>query len=200
MKRNKKEYLKEYYKKNKERLKKDYEDNKDKILASRKEYYSKNKDKIRKDNKKYYDNNIEKVLLNKKKYRSKNKQIISQEKNNYKKERLKKDPVYKLKCNIKCLIRNSIFLKGFKKNSKTAEILGCTIGQFKEYLESQFKSWMNWNNYGKYNGELNYGWDIDHIIPSSSASTENEVIQLNHYTNLQPLCSKINRDIKKNKY
>jgi hypothetical protein len=50
-----------------------------------------------------------------------------------------------------------------------------------------------------YNKELNYGWDIDHIIPVSSATSEEEVIKLNHYTNLQPLCSKINRNIKKDK-
>jgi len=35
------------------------------------------------------------------------------------------------------------------------------------------------------------------IIPVSSAKTEEELLLLNHYTNLQPLCSKINRDIKK---
>jgi hypothetical protein len=55
---------------------------------------------------------------------------------------------------------------------------------------------MNWDNYGLYNGESNYGWDIDHIIPSSSAITEEELIKLNHFTNLQPLCSYINRKIK----
>jgi hypothetical protein len=56
---------------------------------------------------------------------------------------------------------------------------------------------MTWDNYGLYNGELNYGWDIDHIKPVSSAKTISELIGLNHYTNLQPLCSKVNRDIKK---
>ena len=52
-------------------------------------------------------------------------------------------------------------------------------------------------NYGMYNGELNYGWDIDHIIPTSSAKDEDSIIKLNHFKNLQPLCSKINRDIKR---
>ena len=58
---------------------------------------------------------------------------------------------------------------------------------------------LNWENYGKYNGEFQYGWDLDHIIPLSTALTENEVYKLNHYSNLQPLCSKVNRDIKKDK-
>jgi hypothetical protein len=55
---------------------------------------------------------------------------------------------------------------------------------------------MNWENRGLYNGELNYGWDVDHITPISSAKTEEDVVRLNHYTNLQPLCSYINRAIK----
>ncbi len=37
------------------------------------------------------------------------------------------------------------------------------------------------------------------IIPISSPKTEEDIIALNHYTNLQPLCSKINRHIKKGK-
>lgn len=68
------------------------------------------------------------------------------------------------------------------------------------YLESKFKCWMNFDNYGLYNGQLNYGWDLDHILPISSANDENEVKKLFHYTNFQPLCSKINRDIKKDIY
>jgi hypothetical protein len=59
---------------------------------------------------------------------------------------------------------------------------------------------MFWENYGLYNGELNYGWDVDHIIPLSSSESEEGIIKLNHYTNLQPLCSKVNRDIKKDSY
>ena len=65
-------------------------------------------------------------------------------------------------------------------------------------LENKFEIWMNWENYGKYEiGNYNVGWDLDHIIPISSAKTEEDIILLNHHTNLQPLCSKINRDIKK---
>ena len=58
---------------------------------------------------------------------------------------------------------------------------------------------MNWDNYGLYNGELNYGWDIDHIIPTSLAEDEETLIRLWYYSNLQPLCSYYNRHIKRNK-
>ena len=58
---------------------------------------------------------------------------------------------------------------------------------------------MSYDNYGKYNGCFNYGWDIDHIIPISTAVNDQDLLRLNHYTNLQPLCSKMNRDIKYNK-
>ena len=59
---------------------------------------------------------------------------------------------------------------------------------------------MTWENHGKYNVELNYGWDIDHIIPLYSAVDEEELIKLNHYKNLQPLCSFTNRYIKKDNF
>ena len=77
--------------------------------------------------------------------------------------------------------------------------LGCSLEELKVYIESKFEPWMSWDNYGKYNGELNYGWDIDHITPISKANTEEDVIKLNHYSNLQPLCSRVNRDIKRDK-
>ena len=116
---------------------------------------------------------------------------------NWEKDKIINDPLFRCKKSIMNLIRTSFKRKGLKKSNKTNQILGCTYEEFKVYLESKFLDWMNWDNHGKYNGEMNYGWDIDHIIPISTAKTEDDVIILNHYTNLQLLCSKINRDIKR---
>jgi len=118
---------------------------------------------------------------------------------NYYNDRIKVDNLFKVRQSIRKTISSSFRNTSFRKSSKTAIILGCTFEDFKLYLESNFEPWMTWENKGLYNGELNYGWDIDHKIPVSSATTEEELVRLNHYTNLQPLCSKINRDIKKNK-
>jgi hypothetical protein len=70
--------------------------------------------------------------------------------------------------------------------------LGCDIQFFKNYIEEMFIDDMSWENYGKV-------WDIDHKIPLASATTEEEVLRLNHYTNLQPLDSYINRNVKRDK-
>ena len=82
---------------------------------------------------------------------------------------------------------------------RTYQILNCSYEDFKSYIESLWLPWMNWDNYGKYNGTPNFGWDLDHITPISSAITEEEILVLNKYTNFQPLCSYINRCIKRDK-
>ena len=112
------------------------------------------------------------------------------------------EPLYKLKVSFSRRLNK--LLKRVECDRSTnkpyyLDKLGCSFEEFKIYLESKFEDWMTWENYGKYNGELNYGWDIDHIIPLSKAITENEIYNLSHYKNLQPLCSRTNRDIKKDK-
>ena len=190
---------KKYKTKNKEKIlldQKQYRDNnKEKI----KEYRENNKDKIKEINSKYYEENKETLKSSQKEYYKNNKEKIREYKNNYKKNRILNDPLFKLKENIKTSIYIVLKRNGYTKKSRTHEILGCSYEEFKTYLESKFELWMNWGNYGKYNGELNYGWDIDHIIPTSSAITEEGLLKLNHFSNLQPLCSKLNRDIKKDK-
>ncbi len=59
---------------------------------------------------------------------------------------------------------------------------------------------MNWNNRGKYNGGDFFGWDFDHFSPLHLFNGDIETIKRGcHYKNVIPLCSKLNRDIKKNR-
>lgn len=188
---------KRYYEKNKEKIKERdkryYENNKEKKQAYKKQWDLDNKEKKNS----YYSNN-KKVLKEKRKvYIEKNREKIREYDRNYHKRKLSEDSTYKIKVHIRNLIAKAINSKGYVKNNKTQEILGCSFEEFKTYLESKFEPWMNWDNKGLYNGELNYGWDIDHIIPLASAVTEDDIIRLNHYTNLQPLCSHTNRNIKR---
>lgn len=148
-------------------------------------------------NKKYQEKSKEKRKNYDKEYYIRNKEKKKKSVKEYNKKRRKTDLLFKLKCNINRNIRINLKKNNHMKKSKTIEILGCSFEEFKSYIESKFETWMNWDNHGLYNGELNYGWDYDHIIPLSSAKTEEELLKLFHYTNLQPLCSKTNRNIKK---
>jgi hypothetical protein len=147
---------------------------------------------------KNYQKNSSKRKEWQKKYYEENKNNINSYNNTYKKNKLKSDPIFRIKNSLSVSIRRAFKNLNYTKKSKIYDIIGCSKEEFKLYIESKFEPWMNWNNHGLYNGELNYGWDIDHIIPISSASTEDELIKLNHYTNLQPLCSYINRCVKIN--
>lgn len=184
IKEDRKKYEKSHRKEITEKGKKYRKANPEKAKEYAKRYRNKNKDKINKNRKKYIKDNSEK---------------IKEKRRKYDKDRKKRDIVYKLKHNIRSAIGMAIKNKGYSQKSRTHEILGCSYEEFKIYLESKFEPWMTWDNYGKYNGTLNYGWDIDHIIPIASAITEEDVIRLSHHANFQPLCSYINRVIKRDK-
>jgi hypothetical protein len=117
----------------------------------------------------------------------------------YKNLKKETDPIFRLKEVCRKIIGNSIRRNGYTKKSRTHEILGCLYEDFKNHIESQFETWMNWDNYGLCNNEFNYGWDIDHIVPLASAKSEEELLKLNHYTNLRPLCSHVNRNLKRDR-
>ena len=76
--------------------------------------------------------------------------------------------------------------KGYTKESKTFELLGCDQETLFEHFESKFQDGMTWENHSF------YGWHADHIIPLDSATTVEELVKLCHFTNLQPLWAKEN--------
>lgn len=158
------------------------EANKDRIKDYNKEYNKKaDKKKIKQQHNQWNKNNKDKIT-------------------NQFKQRYNNDINFKLSRGIKALIYNSFNNNNEKKTLSASKILGCSIEEFKNYIESQFEPWMNWNNKGgRVVKEYNTSWDIDHIIPISSAKTEEDIIRLNHYTNLRPLCSYVNRWMKRNK-
>jgi hypothetical protein len=149
---------------------------------------SENKEKRKEINKRYIKNNPEKYKLITKRSNEKSKERHRQwRKNNvvaYSREKRKSDNVFSLKVKIRNIILKSFYRNGFKKNSTTQEILKCTWGEFRIHIERQFQKGMTWDNRGE--------WHIDHIVPLSSAKTEEDVIKLNHYTNLRPLWAKDN--------
>ena len=196
-----KEYMKErdkeYREKNKEKINEyKYEYNRtDKIKEYHAKYREENKEKIKEKKKKYYEENSEFVKSQVKKYSEENREHVNKLKrdNRYKnidesrekerqyvKKKKENNSLFRLTCAIRGLIKESLKNGYTKKAKKTVEILGCDFETFKEHIESQFDENMNWDNYATY-------WQLDHKTPVSWAKNEEEVYELNHYTNFQPL-------------
>ena len=148
-----------------------------KAKESSKIRYANNKELYKSRVKSWQSKNRDKVKIYKKKHEKLNSVKIYEKK----KQKLQNDPIARFKCRLRSLIKNSFLYINHKKSSKTSDILGCSIDEFKIYMESLFSEGMCWENHG-----IN-GWHIDHIVPLSTAKTEREIINLNHFTNLQPL-------------
>lgn len=91
----------------------------------------------------------------------------------------KATPLGNLMSRLRCRTAAAFRRHGFKKDSKTAALLGCEWDFLKAHIEKQFTEGMSWEN--------RHLWHIDHILPLSSAEDEGAMTKLCHYTNLQPL-------------
>lgn len=122
-----------------------------------------------------------------KEYKQKNYEKIRNRERPYQKEYMKKrrlDPIFKLKENLRTYFYRTLL----HKTKGVFTYLGCSIEEFKLYLEKQFGENMSWENYGSY-------WEIDHIIPVENFDFNNEkdIKQCWSYTNLRPLTINENR-------
>ena len=161
----------------KNNMKKFRENNPDYNKTYLKEWRKKNPENVKKSRQKWLENNPE----YRKEYVKNNKERIYAINQKAHKKKWKNNEVYRLRIRTRDLVNKCFLTNNTVKTSKTFEILGCDVKFFKEYLEKQFDDRMNWDNHGQ------FGWHLDHIIPISSAQTEQDVYRLNHYTNFQPL-------------
>jgi hypothetical protein len=161
------------------------------------DYENRNPNVVKNKTLKYRKNNQDKIKLSNKEWREKNENYLKKRmklwrdnnKNHikiYKKNKYNNNFLYKLTENVRCRIKTFLKIKNLTKKNKTFDVVGCSPQFLKEYLENKFIDGMTWENYGF------YSWHIDHIIPLSSAKTEEEIYKLCHYSNLQPLWDKEN--------
>ena len=148
------------------------------------EYYNKTKHNradyyktYRKENKEYFNNySHNHYHTNKELYRE------------WERERYATNLPYRIKHITSTRIHEALKTYQVLKKDRTIEYLGCSIGDYCNYLELKFDDKMNWNNQGDY-------WHIDHIKPIAAfdLNNEEELYKCFHYTNTQPMEALENR-------
>lgn len=159
-------------------------ENLEKVHLAGKRYYEANKERIQERHRKnglaYYYTHRERELERHKIYNQENREKINERTRRYEKERRAKDPLFRLRKQLRTLVNSGLSRKGYKKNTKTEQLVGCSADELITHLLATYKA-----TYG-------VEWDgkepvhIDHIKPLSGMS-ESELLKAQHYTNLQLL-------------
>lgn len=97
-------------------------------------------------------------------------------------------PYYNIRNRLTSRVWTAVARSKGKKAAKTEELIGCTVAQLRDQLESQFTDGMTWEKFLR--GEIH----IDHKIPCAHFDLADEAQQRAcfHWSNLQPLWSKDN--------
>lgn len=137
-------------------------------------------------NKQWRKNNVSKFVSLNKEWYLKNKEYKNSYSTKYQLNREKRDLLFKIKRKLRSRLWHAI-----NYNYSTGEAidnLGCSLKDFKLYMESKFQSGMTWDNWSL------HGWHVDHIKPlcNFNLANQEELKKACHYTNLQPLWSNEN--------
>lgn len=119
-----------------------------------------------------------------KKYRQDNRERF----NKAARERKQNYPEIRIKANLRKRLSTLVRLRLGRKTTQTMKALGCDFDFFLKHLENRFTTGMTFENYGL--------WHVDHIIPCDvfDLTIKEEIEKCFHYTNLQPLWAKDNRE------
>lgn len=176
--------------KNREAARKYRADNPEKTLERSRAGHEKFRERERAQARQWNKNNPEKHKANFKRWREKNPEKAKEHARNWaranreklnewRRDRHASDPKWAMAMRCRSRLGYALHSKGFKKESKTADMLGCSWEQLCAHLETFFTDEINWDTRDK--------WHVDHIIPLASAKTMDELKELAKWTNLQPL-------------
>ena len=155
----------------------------EKKRESNRKYREANPEKQREYSRKWAAANPGKIIKKMRKWRAANPEKIREYDRKYEKHKRATDPNWRLIKNLRTALWAA--LQGKYKSASTMKIIGCTVEELFEHLEScsTWKPWMTRENYGK------GGWDVDHIIPITKwdQTCPVQFAKCWHKSNLQPL-------------
>jgi hypothetical protein len=169
-----------------ERQKKTYQANREVISKRCKEWRERNIQKLAEYSKTYRETHRNEARERTRKWRTEHPDKATLANRRCEQKRRRADPAFRLLKNLRRRLNLAIHLNKTTKSTSTMRLVGCSLEQLCEHLETRFSPGMSWENYGR--------WHIDHIKPCSSFDlTKSEhQFQCFHYTNLQPLWAEEN--------
>lgn len=153
--------------------------NREYLNEKQREKYKENPQAFKERKDRYVNSHLEQVKESRRRYKEENRKKCA----DYERNRRHQDPIHRFRSSFVCLIRGYARKKGYTGSKKTWDMVGCDFDFFLAYIQSQFVDGMTMENYGHGQGK----WNIDHIIPISTAQNDEDIERLNHYTNLRPM-------------
>lgn len=97
------------------------------------------------------------------------------------------DTQYRLQIILRARLRAAI--RHDCRRGSAVQDLGCSIAEFKSYIELRFLPGMSWENWSR------TGWHLDHIKPLArfDLSVREQLLRACHYSNYQPLWAEDNQ-------
>jgi hypothetical protein len=149
--------------------------------ARARDYKRRNKEHIAEYNKNYKAEHKDDISKYNKNYNIVNRATIQPRVTRTHKLRRQTDPTFKYAHYLRSRINKVV--KG-EQRQHLVKTLGCSLDNFRKWLEYLFTDDMEFTNHGPY-------WHIDHIIPCAAFSPENIAICF-HWSNHQPLLAEEN--------
>ena len=174
--------------------------NRSKIRAYGRKRYALNKEKIRKEKlilhfknrshrlktmREWKTRNAEHVKRYKARYRMNNNDKIRAYQRRKRKELMTSSVAFVIRERLRKRITEALRNQRGSKSKKTMQFLGCSLEDFRIYIESKFDVGMNWSNWGKGKDK----WNLDHIVPCAIFDLTKPEHQNRcfHFSNYQPL-------------
>lgn len=104
----------------------------------------------------------------------------------HRRERYATDALYNVAAKARSRTSAAFARRGYSRGTKTETLLGCGWADLLSHLETKLYGGMTVEDL------LSPRVHIDHIVPLCSAKTEEDLVALCHYTNLQPLWAEDN--------
>ncbi len=177
------EYKRQWYLANRERISAKNKERREHRKEIHDSWRSKNMDRIRTRNRLWRKKNVEHVLAYSRKWGKANRSKFRHKKALYTRLRRATNIEFKIKDTLRSSLSKTLRKNTASKHSSVMKLLGCSIKDFRIYIESKFEVGMSWKNYGR------IGWHLDHIMPCAifDLSKPEHQKRCFHFSNMQPM-------------